>query len=50
MRHVFQAKTLICACGWGWFSHQRDPRPCPSAAQQAGIDLTKPSAKANGSL
>ena len=35
MGHVFQAGTLICECGRGWFSHQRDPMPCPSAVRRA---------------
>jgi len=29
MGHVFRAETLTCDCGWGWFAHQQDPKPCP---------------------
>lgn len=48
MGHRWQAGTLVCACGCGWFSHQRDPSPCPSAVRQAVSDQEKPFAKARG--
>jgi hypothetical protein len=31
MGHVFRAETLTCECGWGWFAHQQDPKPCACA-------------------
>ena len=37
MFHVFRAKTLICECGKGWFSHQQNPSPCVSAVPETGI-------------
>jgi len=54
MGHVFRGTNLICECGWGWFSHQQNPRACPSAARRAAIESEKPTAKppvkASGSL
>jgi hypothetical protein len=30
MGHVFRAE-MTCDCGWRWFAHQIDPKPCPCA-------------------
>jgi hypothetical protein len=45
MGHVFRGTGLICECGWGWFSHQQNPKPCPGTARWNAIDPEKPSTK-----